>query len=448
MLENTDSAAYALTLSSPAGGTSTAFALLLDGTGTISLDGATIAGTAANEILENNGNTISGSGTVGDGTDGNLTLDNSSGTLDANVAGQTLTLNTDSNTIVNAGVLEATNGGQLSVRSAVDNSGGSIDASGGVVNFWLGVNGGAATINDGGTLEFAWTSNVGTTFDGAGTLQLDNQNLGYYTGTVSGFGSGDAIDLTALSYSAANESLTWNQSTGTLSVSNGTATESVVLAGTYTQNDFALVEDRSGGTEVVSSPMDLTVAVVDNLPVQVGQTLVAQATLDPGDAGATVDYQWQALIGGNWTDVGGATTANYNGGLASLLQLTAAEEGDQLRVQASFSNSADQLVTTTSTPTVAVAEVTPVITPAFSYTVDDLSIEKVLVPNGILVQIYNDTFSQAPPDSPDVYSSGVGNGSGTAVAFFTNGSTWATNGSGAVLSSTGLAPERAVARVL
>ena len=182
------------------------------------------------------------------------------------------------------------------------------------------------------------------------------------------------------------------------------------------------------------------VSVVGNLPVQEGQTLVATATInDPADVGATINYQWQSSSDGGvtWANVGGAISANLNGALSSFqssfLQLTEGEEGQQLRVQTSFTDSGG-LVTATSSPTVAVADVTPVITAPFSYAVDDLSIIK----NG--TEIYNNTFSQVPPASPTILSNGVP----VPIVFLTLGSTWTEVGGKAILSSTGLAPNTVV----
>ena len=99
------------------------------------------------------------------------------------------------------------------------------------------------------------------------------------------------------------------------------------------------------------------VSVVDNLPVQEGQTLVATANIlgDDADAGATINYQWQSSSDGGqtWTSVGGAVAGNFNGAPSSFLQLTEADEGLQFRVQSSFTDSFSQVITGTSSATVA-----------------------------------------------------------------------------------------------
>ena len=188
-----------------------------------------------------------------------VTLDNivlqNDGEIDA-TAGGTLTLVNGS--VTNAGTLEATGGGELSIQSTVNNSGGSVLASGGFVDFLFGISGGSATISSGGTLEYGWSSDVATSFSGSGTLVLDHQDqsdlnfaTASYTGTVSGFGSGDVFDLTDLSFVPASETLTWSQGSGILAVSNGTDTADINLAGAYSPNQFALEQTASGTTAVV-----------------------------------------------------------------------------------------------------------------------------------------------------------------------------------------------------
>ena len=72
--------------------------VVLEGSGTVTLDGSTdaIVGQSTGTNQLDNFSTISGAGTIGSST---LTLDNETGgIIDANLAGQTLTLNTGSNT--------------------------------------------------------------------------------------------------------------------------------------------------------------------------------------------------------------------------------------------------------------------------------------------------------------------------------------------------------------
>ena len=210
-----------------------------------------------------------------------------------------------------------------------------------------------------------------------------------------------------------------------------TTTGTLAVTATNTLGATASVTDDI--TLTAGPAVSVSTAIVDNLPVQVGQTLVAEATIlnDSADSGATIAYQWQSSSDGgvSWNNVNGGFVANFNGGLASFLQLTAAQQGEQFRVEASFTDSASQVITGTSSPTVEVSPITPVITAPFSVGVEELSIVK----NGS--EIYDDTFGQAPPESPTISSSA----GPSPATFLTLGSTWTDTGGKAIMSSTGIA---------
>ena len=105
----------------------------LQGGGHVTMSGdAIIAGTTLASTLTNVDNIISGAGQIGAG-DGNLTLVNAAhGTIEADISGATLTLDTG-HAIANAGILEAVNGGTLQIDDAV--SGGSAIVAGGTLIF-------------------------------------------------------------------------------------------------------------------------------------------------------------------------------------------------------------------------------------------------------------------------------------------------------------------------
>ena len=78
------------------------------------------------------------------------------------------------------------------------------------------------------------------------------------TGFNSGGNSGDAIDLMGFAHSTA-EAEVWNGAAGTLTLYNATTTDSLKLAGTYSQGSFALTTDSSTGTEAIANPTMVTV---------------------------------------------------------------------------------------------------------------------------------------------------------------------------------------------
>ena len=145
-----------------------------EGIGTVTQNGGN-HGTEA-QTLVNEGNKIDGYGTYGS----LATIDNESGSFDADVAGHALVLQTG-HTITNNGGFIA-DGGILKVLDAVTGTG-------------------SATIEHGGTLEIGNVNAQAVTFDGAGTLQLDQQQAGNteaYTGTIHSVAAGDVLDLTGL----------------------------------------------------------------------------------------------------------------------------------------------------------------------------------------------------------------------------------------------------------
>ena len=172
----------------------------LQGGGTVTLNSGDNNGQAYIQqgvgglTLTNVDNLIQGYGVIGNG---GLMLNNQA-TINANVSGQTLTLNGSGN-VTNTGVLEATNGGTLHLaNNTISNAGAHITADGGTVLFTseliqggtiTGVNGGslintstttldastnAITLSSGST----WTGGLGTvtnlegTFNNLGAINL------------------------------------------------------------------------------------------------------------------------------------------------------------------------------------------------------------------------------------------------------------------------------------
>jgi len=199
--------------------------------------------------LDNVDNTISGGGTIGDC---NLTLTNEScGVIDANLQFNALTLETGTNCITNSGLLEATSYGDLVINSSLDNSCGTVTAStGGYVQVESGIHGGNAVIAA-GTIEYDGWSNVATTFtdDEQGALVLGA--CSDFTGKVSGFAAGDAIDLKGIDFGNCTQFF-YCASNDTLTVTDGHGDcQSIQLCGSgYSQSSFALFNDGTGHTAI------------------------------------------------------------------------------------------------------------------------------------------------------------------------------------------------------
>ncbi len=259
--------------------------LVIDGTVTLNGGGAVIVQGPTDEItgastgILDNFDTISGGGSIGDGS-GDLTLFNETGgTVDG--SGETLTLDTG-NTVTNAGTLEATGGGTLTIDDSVDNTG-TITADGGNVDVVGAVTDtGSAHIGDGGILEFQASVAAGqtVTFDDAtGTLALSDP-VDFHA-AVAGFGAGNAVDLSTVTYAPEAETGVWTQESGsgtltisteydvwtqgsgggTLQIYTGATLDATLnFTGTYQQYQFALASDGNAtpGTDVVASPLSVT----------------------------------------------------------------------------------------------------------------------------------------------------------------------------------------------
>ena len=140
----------------------------------------------------------------------------------------------------------------MNLQSAIITTGGTLEAAGSTLFADAGtVVTGAVMITGGGLADFADVFDQNVTFTGAGTLELAHSSS--YGATVSGFASGDKIDLTDLAY-ASNETAVWTQANGTLQIYSGvTLEETLHLAGTYSSADFLVTRDSGAGTEVVTS---------------------------------------------------------------------------------------------------------------------------------------------------------------------------------------------------
>jgi hypothetical protein len=196
-----------------------------------------IVGANADATLTNVDNTIAGAGQIGTG-DGSLTLVNeAAGTIDANIAGGTLTLDTG-NTIVNAGLLEATNGGTLDVQDGtIDNTGTGADGIALGSTSTLLVDTATLDLTGGGDVSLASGSqiienpdNPLLTVNGGSLPALDLDNVDNIISGAGTIGSGDGLlALTnggTIDANVSGETLTVNTgntitNTGTLEASNG-----------------------------------------------------------------------------------------------------------------------------------------------------------------------------------------------------------------------------------
>jgi hypothetical protein len=108
-------------------------------------------------------------------------------------------------------------------------------------------------------------------------------------------------------------------------------------------------DSDGSGTTATSTPTNPVIDVTPTISVtergvpQEGRILTATVHVtSDGDRGTTT-YQWQELIGATWTAIAGATQRTYT--------VTEANEGNELRVLATFTDDTGQTVSATSSPT-------------------------------------------------------------------------------------------------
>ena len=339
--------------------------VMASGGGVINMLGSTtynliIGVPSTGATLVNVNNTITGSGMIGQG-DGNLTLVNeAAGIINANVSGEPIIINTG-NPVTNAGLIEATNGGTLTIDDSVVNSG-TLAANGGILDVVGAVSGsGSATISGVGMLELGGTDAQTVTFNGAGTLKLDGSSD--FTGTVAGLAIGDVIDL-------ANTTVTtaiWNGSTLTVNSEPATFT----ISGLPSGDTFFFASDGGTGTDftVETAPTIVINAIEgNNIVTKAQQATGFSISGTASDSGVAVAGQTIIVDVVNSSDT---VVDSYTGTVQSngTWSVNVSSTDAQALANGSYTvtaNLADVAVNaaTEATQTVTVQETAPVITMA------------------------------------------------------------------------------------
>jgi hypothetical protein len=256
----------------------------LSGKGIISLSDATtntLKGASASALLTNFDDKIEGAGDLGDGE--MAFTNDAGGTIDAYL-GAALTINLGTNTLTNAGLIEAAGTGGLVIDGATNNTG-TLDAIKGTLTADGVVSGDGTVKIAGGTADFAstFTENVAFTTAG-GVLELADATT--YTGTITGFAktSITSLDLTDITFTSGTTKATYSgtATSGVLTVTDGTHTAKIDLTGDYLTSTFTVASDGHGGTTVTDPPAAATRPPVTTLPL-----ITAMAGFGGAGAGGT-----------------------------------------------------------------------------------------------------------------------------------------------------------------
>jgi hypothetical protein len=208
-----------------------------------------IIGASASATLTNADNTITGAGAIGAGR--MIFINKPTGVVDGTGA-HTLIINTGAQTIINAGLIEATGAGGVVIDSTIANSG-MLETNGGTLRVEHAVTGGGAAIVDGGHLDFMGAFNQDVTFAGTGVLQLaQSQSFGATITGLSHTGT-NSLDLTDIAFKNAGQATfvdNGKKTGGVLTVTDGVHTAKINLVGDYAGATFTCRSDTQGGTIV------------------------------------------------------------------------------------------------------------------------------------------------------------------------------------------------------
>ncbi len=145
---------------------------------------------------------------------------------------------TASDTVVSSGGRDVVSSGGIAISTTASFGGFETVSNGGQDSGLILLSGGSAYISDGG-------SAVGTEIGSGAALYV------YGGGTVSDvvLQSGGTLDLTYLVYSSGGTS-SFDSATDQITLAEGASSQTILLSGTYTANEFSVVADGGGGTVV------------------------------------------------------------------------------------------------------------------------------------------------------------------------------------------------------
>jgi len=300
----------------------------LTGSGTVTLTSTNNNWTgyiygASGAVLTNQ-STINGWGTVGNAA---LQLANASnGTINSNLSGGNITLNPlTSVTSTNAGLMEATNGGTLSMSGGTwTNTGGTIEAQTG-----SGINLSSSVSITGGTLESVGTGAVtdvtgqnvfltGLTL--AGTYNIQNNSQTEISGTITNNGTitlQGAGNVTDLYVNPAGSNSATLAGTGT------------IVLGSTNNNYTDYIYGASGGSLTIDQQISgagnigngaLTMVNNSTINANLGPTITAAVlTIVPGAGGMTNNAILEATNGGTLL-LSGAAGGSFTNGASGTIE--------------------------------------------------------------------------------------------------------------------------------
>jgi hypothetical protein len=254
-----------------------------------------ITGTTATSLLTNDIR-IEGEGQLGAGA---MELTNAASGSIYSLGAGTLTLNTGTSTILNAGAIVAEGTGGLTIASPIDNTGELIAYSSPLTVSSAVTGAGTAELENAGTLIFKGAFNENVTFASTSTGALElGDSKGYTTGAITGFSKTgtNALDLLDIPFVSGTTTATYSgtATSGVLTVKDGANVAAIHLEGNYTTSTFSVSAGPGGvGTKVVD-PGKASTPPHEAAPLSPHPFIAAMAGFGAREAAAT------ALEGFHW----------------------------------------------------------------------------------------------------------------------------------------------------
>ena len=228
-----------------------------------------------------------------------------SGALIETLAGSSNVL--DNTSIASGSTVEVNAGSTLTMRDAIANAGTIL--VNGVLNVTGTLSGGTTDIAGSGkmVLAQAGSENISFAAGSTGELVLDSTS---FSGQISGFGTTQSVDLAGINY-AAGVTMSYassgrRNSSGVLTITDGTHTEKLTIEGSYTLANFKLASDGSGGT-LLTDPTVVTQRA-GNAAATIGNNTVLEVnTPDKGNVAFT------GTTGTLWLDQPSTFTGKVSG---------------------------------------------------------------------------------------------------------------------------------------
>jgi hypothetical protein len=212
-----------------------------------------ITGQSGATTLTNQDNHISGAGQLGGGS---MTLVNGASGVISNAFSTALTIDAGGGPITNQGFIQSLGSGGVAISGAIVNTG-KLIAYGGNLSVGGAVTGAGVVQISGATASFASSFSENVAFV-AGTGKLKLAESLAYQGTITGFAAAGAttLDLGDIAFISGATKASFVKSasgkSGVLTVTDGTNTAKITLAGDFSGYTFAVANDGAGDTLVTA----------------------------------------------------------------------------------------------------------------------------------------------------------------------------------------------------